>query len=284
MLSLFLLLAALPQGTDTTVAVRNATRLELNTHEGSITVATWNRREVRIVAEHDRDTRIEIDEGRNTLRVRASGRHGPDEVNWRLTVPADLALELGAHEGDISVTGSRASVSASSVEGSITVRGGSGNVALATVEGDLRIEGTTGKVSLSTVDGNIQVRTLRGDLTLSTVDGDILLDDVESDNLVATSVDGNIAFAGVIKPRGRYRLTSHDGDIIVVAPEVDADVSVSTYSGEFQSDFEITLRGLTERRHLGFTLGKGSARLELESFDGRIELRKGTRLPTGRRD
>lgn len=284
MLSLLLMLAALPQGTDTTIAVRGAARLELTGFEGGVTVTTWNRKEVRIEARHDDDTRIDIDEGRTTLRVRGHARYGPAEVEWRLTVPADLALQLTTHAGDIAVTGPRASVSATSVEGAITLKGGSGNVTLTTVEGALRVEDATGKVALSTVDGDAWVRGVRGDLSVNTVDGAITLDQVESDNVTATTVDGDVAFAGPIRAEGRYRLTSHDGDVLVVTPAVDAEVSVSTFDGDFQSDFEITFRGIADRRSLTFTLGRGSARLELESFDGRIALRKGTALPARHRD
>ncbi len=285
MLPLLLMVAALPQGTDTTFALRGATRLELSSFDGGITVTTWNRKEIRVQAEHDDDTRIDVDEGRTTLRLRAAGRGGPSEVEWTLTVPAELALQLNARSGDISVTGTRAPVSATSVDGSITLRGGSGNISLTTVEGDLRLDDASGKVALSTVDGTVSVRRLTGDLDINTVDGDITLDQVNSDNLSASTVDGSIRFAGPINAGGRYHLTSHDGNLLVMTPAIDADVSIATWEGDFESDFEVALRGgLGDRRKLTFTLGRGSARLELESFDGRIELRKGTALPARRRD
>jgi DUF4097 and DUF4098 domain-containing protein YvlB len=115
------------------------------------------------------------------------------------------------------------------------------------------------------------------------VDGRITLDGVRSDDVRAATVDGDIDFAGEVRPGGRYALTSHDGNVTVTAPAIDADVSVSTYDGDFVSDFPVTLARVSERRRMGFTLGKGGARLELESFDGTVALRKGTRVPTGKR-
>jgi hypothetical protein len=60
---------------------------------------------------------------------------------------------------------------------------------------------------------------------------------------------------------------------IAIPQGTDADVLVSTYNGEFESDFPITLteaRGQGER--FGFTLGSGGARIELKSFGGTIRL------------
>lgn len=279
MLTLLLALAALPQGTDTTIAVRGATRLELSSMEGNITVRTWNRPEVRIEADHDDDTRIAVEVGGRTLEVHARSRYGPAEVTWRLTVPAELGLELSSQDGDILVDGTKGEVSATTVDGGITLRGGTGFVALQSVEGDLDVSNVSGEVSLGTVDGSIRVRNAQGSLKVNSVDGEITLDEVNARRVEANSVDGAIRLSGVLQEAGRYHLTSHDGDVTVIAPAIDAEVSVSTFSGDFESDFPVTLQGGASRKRLNFTLGKGSARLDLESFDGTVSLRRGTGRP-----
>jgi hypothetical protein len=80
------------QGTDTTFAVRGATRLELSSADGGITVQTWSRSAIRVEAAHNEDSRIEVDQAGRTVSLRARARYGPAEVNWKLTVPADMAL------------------------------------------------------------------------------------------------------------------------------------------------------------------------------------------------
>ena len=279
MLTLLLALAALPQGTDTTIALRGATRLELSSFEGGITVNTWNRPQVRVEADHDDDTRIEVEAGGRSLELHAHTRYGPAEVTWRLTIPADLALELSSQDGDIVIEGARGEVSATTVEGSITLRGGTGFIALQSVEGDIELSDVSGEASLNTVDGAIRVRNATGVLKASVVDGDITLDEVTASRVEANSVDGSIRLSGTLQPGGRYSLTSHDGDVTVIAPAIDAEVSVSTFSGDFESDFPVTLQGGASRKRLNFTLGKGSARLDLESFDGTVALRRGTGRP-----
>ncbi len=278
-----LLLLALPQGTDTTVTLRSATALELSSFEGSISVTAGPRGTLRVQADHKNDVRVKLDEGGGWVRVSASARYGPPEVTWRLTVPPDLALNLSAHSGDVTVNGSRGRIDVSSVEGSVTVRGGRGQVALETVEGDVVLEDADGYLRLSSVDGDITVRNSAGSLEVRTVDGRVMLDGIRSDNVRASTVDGDIDLAGEIRPGGRYALTSHDGNVTVTAPAIDADVSVSTYDGAFVTDFPVTLTRASDRRRMSFTLGKGGARLELESFDGTVALRKGTRAPAGKR-
>lgn len=277
MLLVLAVLAApvMQQGTDTTIALHGETRLELSSADGGITVQTWSRNAIRVEADHDDDTRIEVDQGGRAVTLRARARYGPSEVSWRVTVPAEMALDLSSQSGDVRVTGSRGEVSVSSVEGSIAVQGGSGFISLQSVEGDVDLTGASGRVKVSTVDGKIGIRGASGDIKASAVDGNIMLDDVQSTEVEANTVDGEIRFSGAIRAGGRYSLSSHDGNVTVNAPDINAEVTVSTFSGDFESDYPVTLKGTQNRGRMNFTLGSGGARLDLESFDGTVTLRKG---------
>jgi len=55
---------------------------------------------------------------------------------------------------------------------------------------------------------------------------------------------------------------------------------VSTFSGDFESDFPITIGpGPQSQREWEFRQGTGSARVRLESFSGTINLRRGSGPP-----
>ena len=62
------------------------------------------------------------------------------------------------------------------------------------------------------------------------------------------------------------------------APGVErllADLSAdpASFDADFEVDFQVSLEpGAQEEKRFSFTLGNGSARLELESFDGSIHL------------
>jgi DUF4097 and DUF4098 domain-containing protein YvlB len=273
---MLLLLAGLTlQGTDTTVAVRPGARLNLDNFEGDVVVTTWSRSVIRVQATHDDDTRVAVDVTGGTVGVRGRSRYGPPEVEYRLTVPADMNLEISTHSGDVSIDGTRGEVDVQTTEGTVTVAGGSGRISLRSVEGEITLTGASGRISLSAVDGDVTVRGARGTLEINAVDGAIRLEDIDATTVEATTVDGEIDFAGAIRDGGSYRLSSHDGNVTVTAPAIDAVVSVSSYEGDFDSDFPVTLTGNASRKRFNFTLGSGRARLELESFDGTVALRKG---------
>ncbi len=277
LLLLAVLASATYQDTDTTVAVRAGSRLNLDNFDGAVTITTWNRSSVRVQGSHDDDTRVDVDVSGTGVRVRGRSRYGPPEVEYRITVPADMSLEINTHSGDVGIDGTRGEVQVQTVEGKITVNGGTGRISLSSVEGEVLLENSSGRINISAVDGSVTVRNSRGDLQISAVDGAVLLQDIDATSVDASTVDGGIEFSGSFQSTGRYRLSSHDGDVTVRVPSIDAAVSVSTYEGDFESDFPVTITGTTRnRKRLDFTLGRGSARLELESFDGSVRLRKGS--------
>ena len=272
MLLLLAALATLPmQGTDTTVPVPPRARLSLGNFQGTVTITSWNRSALRVEATHDDDTRIDIDVSGAVVQVRGRSRYGPPDVDYRLTVPAEMSLEISSHSGDVKIQGE---VQVQTNEGAITVDGGRGRISLQSVEGDVSLSNADGRINIGTVDGQIAVRGAGGDLSLNAVDGAITLEDIDASSVDASSVDGAISFTGTLHDHGRYRLSSHDGNVTVVTPAVNAAVTVSTFDGDFESDFPITLNGISDRKRLNFTLGNGGARLELESFDGTVSLRK----------
>jgi hypothetical protein len=57
-----------------------------------------------------------------------------------------------------------------------------------------------------------------------------------------------------------------------VAEKASAAVSVSTFNGEFESDFPVTLTETRKGKRFNFTIGSGSAQVTLESFQGTISL------------
>jgi DUF4097 and DUF4098 domain-containing protein YvlB len=257
-LSALMLAAALQQQTDTTVPVPRGARLELEVQAGSIRVATWDRSEMRVRAEHGSRDHIEVEVGGTIVTIKASRHYGvPTSVDYDLTVPRDMALELGG------------------VETEITVEGPVGDVEANSVEGDVIIEGGVGAVRVSGVDGNIQVTGARGEVTVETVDGDVTLEDIDGTSADAGTVDGTITYRGAIHDGGRYRFTSHDGDVLLEVPAgINATVSVSTFEGSFEADpaFKVQITQARPGKRFSFVLGTGSARVELESFDGAIRL------------
>jgi DUF4097 and DUF4098 domain-containing protein YvlB len=272
------LLAALvaSPSADTTIAVAKGTRLSVNNHAGRITVTAWNRDEVQIrsvSSDDDADIRVEL--SGSEVRVSQRMRYGPTEIDLTINAPAWMALSLQGVETEIVVSGTAAPVKAQSVEGSVTVSGGTDNVSLSSVDGDVSAEGVRGNLDIQTVDGDATVRNLTGALNVQAVDGDAVLENITSSSVRVSSVDGDIRFSGAIAPNGSYGFKTHDGNITIrPVGALNATVSVSTWNGEFESATPVTISGSQEGKRFSFTVGTGSARLDLEAFDGLIRLEK----------
>lgn len=288
MAAMALLLPA--QQTDTTFAVRQGMRLDVRNQEGEIRVHTWSRDAVRVTAGRTGGGAFSVEQSGSIVRVRPerggwresrSGRQRRFEwddsdpvVDFDITVPAYMALALRGVETDIVVEGVAAEITAETVEGVVDVRGGSGILTLHSADGMIRVDGAQGRIEASSGDGDVIVRNAQGDITAMSIDGDVLLSDIDSRTITGSTVDGDVSYSGTIYDRGRYRLSTHDGNVTLSVPEnANATVTVTSYDGDFQTSFPIVLRESRQRR-FSFTLGDGSALVELESFDGDIYLRR----------
>lgn len=264
---------------DTTFAVRQGQRLEVDNFGGSITVTAWNEDRIRVSAASSGDA-FRVDAGSITIQVNTSaGRYGgPGEAELTIQVPAWMELELSGNEVDISARGMRSEVQANTVDGTILIDGAEGNVEANSVEGDVTISNVKGRVQLNTVEGTVTLTNITGTaVEAETVDGDITMTGVTTPNISANTVDGDISWSGALAPTGSYRFTTHDGDLeLRITGEPDATVSVSTFDGALDSDWPVTIRGTTNNHRMNFTLGQGRARLELSSFDGKISLKRGS--------
>ncbi len=284
-IALTVLALLLPQGADTTVAVQRGQRLEVNAHSGDITVHAWSRNAVRVHATLDEHARLEIDQSPNAVSVRSAQRGSPQDADYEITVPTWMGLTLSGVDAEIKVDGVQGPISAETVNGTVTVKGGDGIVSLRSVQGAVSLEGAKGRIDVTSVNDDVTLTDVSGELHVESVNGEIRLERVESDNTEATSVNGSILYNGTIRAGGRYHLVTHNGDVTVTVPEnADALVAVSTFQGDFESDFPVTLRERRSQRFT-FTLGGGSARIELESFQGTIRLKRpGSHPPKSKSD
>jgi putative adhesin len=264
---------ALAQETDTTFAVRPGMRLDVNNFGGEIVVRAGADNRVRIQASHSSRDRVSISVGGSQISVRSEGRRGPSQmVDYDITVPKWMAVSLSGVYTDITIEGTESTVAAETVEGDVSLTGGSGTVTLKSVEGGITIDGSHGNVDANSVEGEIRITGATGDIVAETVEGDIVLERIESASIETNTVDGDITYDGTIKDGGRYRFATHDGDLTIGIPErSNVTVTVSTFEGEFDACFPVNLTE-THKHRFSFTIGSGSARLELESFDGDIKL------------
>ncbi len=281
-----LALASLQQ-TDTTVAVGRGQRLDVNAYGGGITVRAWDQNSVRVEASTSTRSRVEVTSTATAVSVRTHGRHGPpSEIELRISAPAWMALNLAGVNTSITVDRVRAPITVETVEGEVDVTGGQGLISLRSVQGSVKLRGAKGRITVNSVNEDVEVANSSGDVVAQTVNGDIMLQVVDAPSVDANTVNGDISYSGPIRSGGRYAFSTHNGDIgLTVAEGTSASVAVSTFSGEFESEFPVPLQGTRKGKGFNFTLGSGSAQVTLESFQGTIELvRPGSERDPARRE
>ncbi len=265
---------------DTTFAVNANAVLRMRNHAGEIIIRTWDRNQVRVEASYSSDDRVKIFASSSAVEIKSETRHGhPDVVDYRVTIPRSMSLDLWGLDTDISVDGVQNGVRAETMSGDIEIRDAAGTMSVRSVEGGITLIRTRGTIEANGVEGDVSVVDFEGELRAESIDGDIGLDDIRSGEVEVKTVDGDVSYRGEIRDDGRYYLTTHDGDVVVAVPEnVNATVSVATFEGEFEADFPVRLEGAEGRRKFSFVIGSGGAQLELHSFDGNIRLTVGENI------
>lgn len=267
---------ALAQQTDTTLTVQKGARLEVENFAGDIVVRTWGQDRVRIQASHSSRDRIDVAASAHAIRVEAEGQRGmPHLVEYQISVPTWMPVELQGVSTDMTVEGTQAAVRIETVEGEVRVTGGADEVSLRSVGGSITLTGARGRIEVNSVDGDLRLSDIVGSVTAETVDGLVVIEKAQSDAVDASTVDGDIVYLGTIRDGGRYRLTTHDGSLMVSVPEgTNAAITVASFEGDLDASFPLQIQNVSPRRRFSFTLGNGSARVELETFDGAILLRR----------
>jgi len=131
-------------------------------------------------------------------------------------------------------------------------------IAANTVNGSLTVDGATSEVEAETVNGEVDVSTTGGPVNASTTNGSVR------------------ARMGHVETEDRMNFETVNGNVIVeFTGDFGGDVDLSTVNGSLNTNFEITLSGRLDPKHLRAHIGKpGGPRMKLETVNGNVELRK----------
>ncbi len=258
---------------DTTVAVGEGTRLKVHNMRGEVSLTTWSRNAVRVAADLERGARVPVDLRGSILSVRPQHRHGHSEVDLDITVPAWMSVEVSGTFNDVTIEGVGGEVVVETTHGEIYVVGGRGLISLETVNGEVTLSRAVGEARIHSTNGEVTVFDLEGELSAETLNGDVELRNIRSASVSVYTINGDVDYDGTIESNGRYSFETHNGDIRLNVPaDANASVTVATARGEFESDCPVRISGIRGARQFSFSIGNGSAEVELQSFGGTIEL------------
>jgi DUF4097 and DUF4098 domain-containing protein YvlB len=263
---------------DQTVPVTRGARLMIENFAGEVVIHTWDKDQLRVQARHSTQTRVNVRSSETGVLVKASSRGGPSgAVDYDITAPSWMPVKVEGTFIFVMVDGAQSEVSAETNRGDIVVKGGSGYVTARSVQGEVIVDGARGRVNVSSVNEGIKITGASGEIVAETTNGSISLSKIDSKNVDVSTVNGNITCDGGLADGARYSLVTHNGDITMTVPEsAGATFTVRTYNGEFHAG-GLPLKATEEVRRgkrAIYSMGNGSAQVNLESFGGTIRLRR----------
>jgi hypothetical protein len=215
-------------------------RLSVDTHNGSITVTTWNQPAVDI------DARIEPGEWGNT-----------DDVN----------------RTEVRVSGSGTSVSVESDYSRVGMhfRWFGVQRTFPQIHYTIKMPATAG-LDIEDHNANVRVTGLRGDLNVSSHNGRVEIVDFEGGATIEThNGPVAVAYSRFTKPS---RFETHNGAIDIRMPaEARFHVDARGHHLGVKSDFPIMTEGFGESRYVGNVNG-GGPELRFTTHNGSMRLRK----------
>jgi DUF4097 and DUF4098 domain-containing protein YvlB len=214
------------------------------------------------------DQNSSADKQRVELRTHALPGQQPTaeqaRVDYDVTVPAGVSVNVSTTAAPITAEGLSGDIGLSSETGQITVS----NVG----KSHVRVRSMTAPVTLK-------------DVTMSRVDiqssgGAVQLNNVTGQRVAASTTSGNIEYRGDCSGGGDYVLTTHSGAIDMTLPATaSVDLSARSTTGAVENAFP-----LQEKQHNSFvpkqgrsfagTSNSGSSSVELQSFSGKIRVKK----------
>lgn len=255
---------------DTTLRLPRGGAVEIETHTRRIIVRTGAGDLVTI-----RGGQAELD-GR-TLTINADDLMDTRAGVLEVTLPVWARTTIGTRSGSIVVESAPDRLEAETLEGAIHVTGGTGVLDLQSVAGAITVENFKGtRVSIDATGDDVTITNATGRIEVSSVNGAIRLHGIHSSFIEASTVNGGVDFEGPLAADGQYRFESHSGGITMTLPgDVSARLKVSTYSSKFYSQIPATRSADSDdgdQSEFTATLGKGEARVVVESFNGAIRV------------
>lgn len=269
-------------------------RLELRNYDGEVTVTASADDTLRVFVQHAPHDGIVMEQRGSTwlvvpklwakdsdgfavklphmARVVVSNDEIPPErASFRVEVPDWMPVLVESPRADVSISDVLAPVEVTTMLGDIEVKGGRDRVHLQTMNGRVELTGARGRLTVETTINQVTVRDCTGDISVETTGGGVQLADLDAESVEVQTLRGDIDYAGKVPATARWDLETHDGDVdLRLAQPVDARFDLQAFRGSI--DFALA-EAPEEERRVQITVGRGEARVNGQTFSGRIVVR-----------
>lgn len=138
---------------------------------------------------------------------------------------------------------------------------------------DIRIPSSIG-IDASSVSGSVEISGAQGDVRAASVSGDVRLEHLRPSSVEVRTVSGEITSAiESVMGNGPLSFKTVSGDVKLELPRsFDADLTMTSVSGQLDSDFQMTLGGRMSRRRIEARIGRGGRPLDVTTVSGDVRL------------
>lgn len=257
--------------------------IDVSNVQGSVSVTAWDKNEVELhaILESDKD-RLEFEATERQVRIkvdRPDHRYrDDDDATLTLKVPKGARLVVETVSAEILVDGVRGEQRLESVSGSVETRAYDQPVSLHAVSGDITVSGSGGKAALTTenISGTTIVSGIRGSYEGQTVSGSIDASVAAVEKLQIETVSGDADIKADLGAATRADMKTISGSLtLTIKPPVNAEFDLESFSGDIEACFGPKPHDKSKYgpgSELGFTEGKGGARVTIESLSGDINI------------
>lgn len=146
---------------------------------------------------------------------------------------------------------------------------------ISSVSGDVEVNNVSGELKATSVSGEVTVKSVEGAVTATSVSGNVLVGEVDG-TANAKSTSGNVEVEiRQLEGASNLDFASVSGNVRVKLPaSLDADVKMSTLSGDLRTDFPIQIeeKKYGPGRSASGRVGGGSRTLKMSSVSGNVSL------------
>jgi hypothetical protein len=173
-------------------------------------------------------------------------------------------------------------VSLASSSGSIVASDVVGRSAAETMSGQIELARAEGTTRVSAFSGGVRINEIRGELEIDIVTGVARIERGDLALLRFQGTGGRLDYSGRLGSEGRHEISMHTGSVLMRVPDdFRATIDFDSFSGAMASpDFPVTLRPGSgsdrgrESQRQTYEVNGGGARITIQTFSGRVELRK----------
>jgi hypothetical protein len=265
--------------------------------EGNVKVNGWDRNEIRAYVSNGSQVGFKIlqkskltasptwvkilgfEPSKNT-DAEADECLSGDEIE--IDVPRDAVVSIESAESETRIESVR-KVNIKNLGGEISLSGIAQGINAVNYQGGITVGKSSGAMSLETTDGNIVAYEVDpsevGDVFKArTNKGMIMLDQIEHGQMDIGSSSGSIKFAGEFSNSGQYSFGTQSGSILLMLPlKSSLYIHAILAYGTFNSEIPLITENLTESsgiKTMIAVIGKGEAKLNLKTYNGRIIIKK----------